>query len=125
MQNASRLSYTVSPSTREIIPLESVDATFVMTATSNALHLIFSSRETHSCIAHRTLAGPLDQPRDQAGAGRKHCQREIRGGRVLRLATASVNPRESERAVIEVVVGRVEARAGLRRAKCGCCNYNV
>lgn len=49
MQNASRLSYIVSPSTREIIPLESVDATFVMTATSNALHLIFSSRKTHSC----------------------------------------------------------------------------
>lgn len=49
MQNASRLSYTVSPSIREIIPLESVDATFIMTATSNALHLIFSSRETHSC----------------------------------------------------------------------------
>lgn len=80
------------------------------------------SRETR--VAQDT-GGPLDQPCDQAGAGRKHCQREIRGGRVLRLATASVNPRESERAVIEVVVGRVEARAGLRRAKCGCCNYNV
>lgn len=119
LQIMSKLSYTVSPSTREIILLESADATFVMTATSNALHLIFSSYEAQ---LHR---GHLISRRDQAGAGRKHCQREIRGGRVLRLATASVNPRESERAVIEVVVGRVEARAGLRRAKCGCCNYNV
>lgn len=122
LQNASKLSYIVS-GTCKIIPLESVDATFVMTVTSNALDSRFSpvARDT---VAQDT-GGPLDQPCDQAGAGRKHCQREIRGGRVLRLATASVNPRESERAVIEVVVGRVEARAGLRRAKCGCCNYNV
>lgn len=52
LQNASKLSYTVSPSTYEIIPLESVDTTFVMTATSNALHLIFSSCETQLHRGH-------------------------------------------------------------------------
>lgn len=50
--NAPRLPYTVSPSTREIIPLESVDATFVMTATSNALHSIFSGNETQLHRGH-------------------------------------------------------------------------
>lgn len=45
LQTASKLPYIVSPSTCEIIPLESADATFVMTTTSNALHLIFSSYE--------------------------------------------------------------------------------
>jgi len=52
LQNASKLSCTVSPSIYEIIPLESVDTTFVMTATSNALHLIFSSCETQLHRGH-------------------------------------------------------------------------
>lgn len=53
LQNAvEALSYRVSPSTHEIIPLESDVATFVMTATSNALHLIFSSCETQLHRGH-------------------------------------------------------------------------
>lgn len=56
----------------------------------------------------------------------KHCQRKLAARSTFVLPRRlSAILRESERAVVEVVVGRVEARAGLRRAKCGCCNYNV
>ena len=80
----------------------------------------------HDCTGEHWLT-TWSAARDQAGAGRKHCQREIRGGTCVEARHREREPaREYEKAaVIEVVVGRVEARAGLRRAKCGCCNYNV
>lgn len=52
LQITSKLPYTVSPDTHEIIPLESADETFVMTGTSNALNLIFLSYETQLHRGH-------------------------------------------------------------------------
>lgn len=70
------------------------------------------------------LTDPRARVRDEIKRCQKHCQRELSEPLDIQADSTTIL-RESERAVVKVVVGRVEARAGLRRAKCGCCNYNV
>lgn len=96
--------------------------------------LATNTRETtqshHNHVTNEGQIGSspsLNRARGDEAVGKRGVNEASRG-RHFSLPTEGVRDQPSARVReqwFEVVAGRVEARAGLRRAKCGCCNYNV